>query len=139
MPSGTSPTIVRVARDIERIGDYAENIVEYADALQAGEDRFSDEVISEIFQLKTLVHSLYEKSLSAYSQESLDELKRANVIEEQIDDLTKEMEESHVERMNKGLCNANTGTNYMALSSDTERIADHLINVAKTIRNLQLT
>ena len=37
----------------------------------------------------------------------------------------------------KGICNANAGAQYLELSSNTERIADHLINVAKTIRSLQ--
>ena len=74
---------------------------------------------------------------TVYRLESLDELERANVIEEQIDDFTKRMEDSHIERLSKGICNANTGAQYMELSSNTERIADHLINVAKTIRNLR--
>lgn len=130
-------TVYRTVRDVERIGDYAENIVEYADALLTAGDRFSDEALYEISQLKILVHSLYDKSISAYTKESIEELEQANVIEEQIDDFTKRMEDGHIERLGKGICNANTGVQYMELSSNTERIADHLINVAKTIRGLQ--
>ncbi len=130
-------TVYRTVRDIERIGDYAENITEYAAALNEAEDKFSDEALYEVSQLKILVHSLYDKAISAYSSESLEDLEKANAIEEQIDDFTKGMEESHIERMGKGICNANTGSHYMAFSSDTERIADHLINVAKTIRTLR--
>ena len=33
----------------------------------------------------------------------------------------------------------NAGAQYLELSSNTERIADHLINVAKTIRSLQIS
>ena len=130
-------TVYRTVRDLERIGDYAENIVEYADALSAAGDRFSDDALYEISQLKILVHSLYERAMSAYAKESLEDLEQANAIEEQIDDFTKRMEDSHIERLGKGICNANTGAQYMELSSNTERIADHLINVAKSIRTLQ--
>jgi len=129
-------TTFRTVRDIERIGDYAENIVEYADALKAGGDRFSDEALYEISQLKILVHSLFDKAMYAYTNESITDLEDANVIEEEIDDFTKRMEDNHIERLGKGICNSNTGTQYLELSSDTERIADHLINVAKTIRSL---
>ncbi len=130
-------TVYRTVRDVERIGDYAENIVEYADALAATGDRFSDEALYEISQLKILVNALYDKAISAYTKESLEELEQANVIEEQIDDYTKRMEDGHIERLGRGICNAHTGAQYMELSSNTERIADHLINVAKSIRTLQ--
>ena len=130
-------TVYRTVRDVERIGDYAENIVEYAEALSSAGDKFSDDALYEISQLRILVHSLYDKALSAYTTESLEDLEQANVIEDQIDDFTKRLEDSHIERLGKGICNANTGAQFMELTSNTERIADHLINVAKTIRTLQ--
>ena len=130
-------TVYRTVRDVERIGDYAENITEYAEALAKSGDRFSEEALYEISQLKVLVHSLYDKVMAAYNREDLNELEQANEIEEQIDDFTKGMEDSHIERMGNGICDSNVGAHYMELSSNTERIADHLINVAKTIRHLQ--
>ncbi|MBQ5935513.1 MAG: Na/Pi cotransporter family protein [Bacteroidales bacterium] len=126
----------RSIRDLERIGDYAENIVEYATALSDSGQRFSDDARYEISQLKELLHQLYKLCMDAYQNEDLASLEKANEIEEQIDDFTKTMEEGHIKRMEMGICTPSVGAQYLELSSNAERMADHMINVAKTIRSL---
>lgn len=127
-------TTFRSVRDVERIGDYAVNIMEYADNLIKLRQSFSENARSEITQLNKMVHQLYDKVVKAYSDEDLVALDEANVIEEQIDEYTKMMEDNHIKRMGEGLCNASVGAQYLEMSSNAERIADHLINVAKVIR-----
>ena len=46
------------------------------------------------------------------------------------------MEDNHITRLNEGVCTAKVGAQYLSLTSNTERIADHLVNVAKSIRSL---
>lgn len=127
----------RSIRDLERIGDYAENIVEYATALSDSGERFSDDARYEISQLKELLHRLYKHCMDAYKNNDLSSLERANEIEEQIDDYTKSMEEGHIARMERGVCTPSVGAQYLELSSNAERMADHMINVAKSIKSQQ--
>lgn len=122
--------------DIERVGDYAENIIEYADHLNERGERFSAEAIAEIHELEELTERLHAEVITAYIGNDLESLKRAKIIEEEIDDFTDGMAESHIDRLNRGICTPDIGAQYLSLSSDAERIGDHFYNVAKTIVDL---
>ena len=126
-------TTYRSIRDLERIGDYAENIVEYATVLSNSSQQFSDDAKYEISQLKELLHLLYENAMLAYQNEDLSAMDKAKEIEEKIDDYTQQMEEGHIARMEKGICTPSVGAQYLELSSNAERIADHMMNIAKSI------
>ncbi|MCR4826761.1 MAG: Na/Pi cotransporter family protein [Bacteroidales bacterium] len=128
---------IRTVSDLERVGDYAENIVEYADSLKEQDAVFSQEAISEILQMEKLVNNLYNEVMYAYHHKDLEALNRANVIEDQIDDLTEEMERNHIRRLNDGTCSPAVGAEYLSLAQNSERVADHLINVGKTILDLK--
>ena len=127
---------IRTVSDLERIGDYAENIVEYADSLKEQEIAFSPEAVSEILQMEGLVSELYNEVKQAYHNKDLEALRRANVIEDRIDDMTDEMERNHIRRLTDGTCSPAVGAEYLSLAQNTERVADHLINVANTIKDL---
>lgn len=128
---------IRTVSDLERIGDYAKNIVEYADSLRQQEVRFSDYALNEIDQMNHLIARLHEAAMQAYHKMDMSALGRANQIEDEIDRLTDEMERNHIQRLSLGICKPQAGTEYISLAQNSERVADHLINVAKTIRDLQ--
>jgi phosphate:Na+ symporter len=130
-------TAIRTISDLERIGDYAENIVECADRLKAADKHFSDDALEEINDLKVLIERLYDKVVKAYCDVDDGTLEEAFSIENTIDDVTNKMAESHIMRLSQGVCAIDVGAQYLYLTSTTERIADHLINVAKTINEYE--
>ena len=129
-------TALRSVADLERIGDYAENIVEYADNLVKGGDALSEEAVGEVATLRDMIRELFDHAKRAYADVSRKALAKADEVEDQIDLFTEKMAENHVRRMTEGSCTPNAGAQYLELSSDAERVADHLINVAKTIKKL---
>jgi len=128
---------IRTVSDLERIGDYAKNIIEYADSLRQQEVRFSDYALKEIDQMNGLISRLYDAAMQAYHKMDMEALGLANQVEDEIDQLTDEMERNHIQRLALGICKPQAGTEYISLAQNSERVADHLINVAKTIRDLQ--
>ena len=125
---------IRTVTDLERVGDYAENIVEYAEKLKSADEKFSEKAVEEISDLKNLVTGLYEKVVRAYRDIDMRALKEAYAVEETIDRVTAEMNEKHIERLGAGVCTPEVGAQYLSLAAGVERIADHFINVAKSIK-----
>lgn len=125
---------IRSVSDLERIGDYAENIVEYAESLKAQNASFSAEAVKEIRQMERYIEALYEEIQQAYHDNDNNALERAYMIEEEVDNMTKRMERNHIQRLVNGECTPQVGAEYLSLAKNTERIADHLINVGNTIR-----
>ena len=125
---------IRSVSDLERIGDYSENIVEYAESLKSQAAKFSERAIGEIRMMESQIGALYDEIRIAYQDLDHEALKRAYLIEDVIDDLTKQMERNHIQRLINGDCTPQVGAEYLSLAKNAERIADHLINVGNTIR-----
>lgn len=128
-------TSYHTVSDIERIGDYAENISEYAEKMEADKLKFSPKAISEIQTLKATIKNLYDEVMKTYKEVTLDYIDKVNEYEESVDKQKEEMGEHHIERMNKGECTPEVGAIYLSLSSNAERVADHMTNIAYAVRS----
>ncbi len=123
-----------VVSDIERVGDYAENIMEYALRLRANELSFSNDAKSEIDKIKTLFDELYNMAIRAFDERNLALLEEVDVLEQKIDDYSAELERRHIERVKEGMCFAETGSIFLQTISNLERVGDHITNVAFSLK-----
>ncbi|MCQ2496298.1 MAG: Na/Pi cotransporter family protein [Lachnospiraceae bacterium] len=124
-------TTFHTISDIERIGDYAENIVEYAQILKNEGRGFSQSALTETAYVQEKVNYLYDKVMDAYINHNKASFDEASDIENEIDRITERMEQNHIIRLNEGICTAVVGAQYMSLASNAERIADHIFNIGK--------
>ena len=127
-------TTFHTISDLERIGDYAENIMEYADTLKSENEGFSESAISEVAYMREHIEKLFDNIIKAYTMKDKEALDEAYKIEDEVDRITARMEENHIIRLNKGICTALVGSQYMSLASNSERVADHFINMGKMVR-----
>ena len=94
----------------------------------------SDNAKEELLQVTDLLNELYQKVLIAFDERDLSILPDVEVIEERIDDLSKELELRHIDRVKQGSCTAQTGSIYLQTVSNLERVGDHITNIAFSIK-----
>ena len=123
-----------VVSDIERVGDYAENIMEYALKLREESMSFSEEAVQELRSMTKTVCELFDFSFTAFDERDVSMLDKVCSLEESLDDMTMELETKHIERVKKGACTAKLGSVYLQTVSNLERVGDHINNVAISIK-----
>lgn len=129
--------VFHAINDIERVGDHAINLAEAAQHNIGEGLKFSDPAREELNQLCGSVVTLLERSMAAFDNQLLsdNEAKELSDLEEHIDDLTLECQDSHIFRLNRKECNTEAGMLYLNTITDFERVGDHAINIAFLARS----
>lgn len=125
------------ANDIERIGDHAENIADFARAIIEREIYLDEETSTELDNLYHMIQRGFNLSIDALSTGNQKTVQEVIQIERDVDKLKIEVRDKYMKRMNKGIASAESGIFVMDLLSNLERISDHFRNIAETVERLK--
>lgn len=123
-----------VVTDVERVGDYAENIMEYALRLKEEGVDFSDTAKEELKEVVETVDNLFDAAVKVFDERDLTLLPKVDELEEMIDQFNVDLETKHIERLKKEECSAQVGSVYLQTVSNLERVGDHITNIAFSIK-----
>ncbi len=119
--------------DIERISDYAENIVEYAETMHTNKSTLSEDALTELHQMADDAKRIVDLSLTIFADENYDRLPELDRIEEGIDRQKTQLVDHHVNRLMEGTCEPLAGIMFTNLVTELERIGDHAENIAYSL------
>ncbi len=124
----------RTLNDILRIGEIADNVCKYTKQTVSNNLEFSPNVMLDINFMKTKINNLYTKTDEVFQTKNLTKLQDAEIIEEEIDTMRKQLIDDHLERLNRNECRPQNNAVYVNLINNLERAADHMIYIAYSVK-----
>ena len=125
--------LLHTLSDFERIGDYAVNISECAGALHNRGLVFSPQAQAELSAICGAVNETLERTLLCCRSRLRADAAQVEPLEEVVDLLAETLKNRHIERLKRGECTIELGTQFLELLINLERISDHCSNVALRI------
>lgn len=124
-----------VLNDLERVGDHAENFHEIGVEMIHKDISFSDKAMGGIDLLRQNIMVMFSISKEAFKNLNKNQLGELTDLEENVDEMKKELIANHFARLAEGNCSADVSPYYSSLILGLERVADHLVNVGYSIVN----
>lgn len=125
--------LMETVRDIERIGDHFENILELVDYQEENRVKMTPEAMEDLTEMFTLTIETVKKSLNALDTTSHDLAREVAEQEDLIDKMERKFRKKHILRVNEGACSAQAGIVFVDIISNLERIGDHSVNISEAI------
>ena len=116
--------------DLERIGDYAQNLASYARELN--DERFNDVIVSELEITRRLIDQLYLLVIDAYKHDRRKISKQIKDLSDNIHAISNIMVKKYIKRLNENELSAVSSGEYLKICNDTKRISEHLVNLIDT-------
>jgi phosphate:Na+ symporter len=124
-----------VLNDLERIGDHAENFHEIGVEMASKGLQFSDVAKEEIAKMRERVMEMLAIAKDAFENLHKDVLPNLTALENEVDDMKKQLTANHFARLAEGACHVELSPYYSSTVAGLERVADHIVNVGYSILN----
>ncbi|MDB2154520.1 Na/Pi cotransporter family protein [Clostridium butyricum] len=131
----TVKNLLYTINDLERVGDHAKNIAEFAETMKNDNLKFSDKVISELGRMNEKVLQSLNASLEARKSGNTDLIKDVLKYEDEVDLIEQDIRERYISRLLDEECNIESGVLFMDIIGNLERVSDHAFNIAGYLKD----
>lgn len=123
--------------NIERIGDYCDNIRQDIIQLVEKQIEFTDYAKRDLNTLFSAIEEVTRLTFTAFEHCDPILTRRIEPLEEVVDNLQEKLETDHMKRLKNKECNVEAGVIFLEIISNAERISDHCSNIGVAILQAQ--
>lgn len=125
--------LMETVRDIERIGDHFENIIELIDYRDVNRVKLTPDAMDDLSEMFALTIGTVQKAIDSLNLNDMELARAVAQQEDAIDKLERKFRKNHILRLNEGSCSAQAGMVFVDIVSNLERVGDHAVNIAEAI------
>jgi len=125
--------ILSLLTDLERVGDMAEDIAQYAMERMANDVPFSDQAIEELERLWKHAHQTYTLAIQAFQDGNREQAREVCRLEAEFDRMYWHTRQMHIERLARGVCHPEADVIFTETLRLLERISDHADNLGVSV------
>ena len=119
--------------NFERISDHAVNLIESVQECREKGIKFSDECLNELSVISEAISENISIAFNAYITDDLAGAHRVEPLEEVVDNLSTELKNRHIRRLQNDECTVELGYIFQDILTNLERVSDHCSNIAGCI------
>ncbi|NLM75493.1 MAG: Na/Pi cotransporter family protein [Clostridiaceae bacterium] len=119
--------------DLERVGDLAENIAQYAQTMSDKNLKLSPEGATELRAMSEKTLTTLQTAFDVFRKRDKSLLHVVESMEREVDYMRKTYIENHINRLQERYCDPQVGVVFTNMVAALERIADHANNIAYSI------
>ena len=124
-----------VLNDLERVGDHAENFLEIGEEMHSKGISFSEKARADIKVMYEKMLEMLTLSAAAFGSLNKDLLPALGQLEDEMDDMKKDLSAQHFNRLAEGKCSLEVSPYYFSTVAGLERVGDHIVNVGFSIQS----
>ena len=125
--------ILDSSRDLERIGDHAEALINLNDYLQRKNVQFSEAALDELAEIYLKTSEFVKDALESVENNDLEKAQALIERHEDINNMERVLRKTHIKRLNNGECSTQAGVNFIDIISHYTRVSDHAMNLAEKV------
>ena len=125
--------ILDSSRDLERIGDHAEALINLNDYLQRKNVQFSEAALEELAEIYLKTSEFVKDALESVENNDLEKAQALIERHEDINKMERVLRKTHIKRLNNGECSTQAGVNFIDIISHYTRVSDHAMNLAEKV------
>ena len=125
--------LMDTVRDVERIGDHFENIIELIEYQEVNRIILTEDALGDVSEMFELTIDTVKKAIDALDTNNDELARKVSEQENIIDRMERQYRKNHILRVNEGRCTGQAGINFVEILSNLERIGDHASNIADAV------